>query len=119
MASKKLPQPKNIMLREYEIKRDADDKIISITGKCAEKLANKQYCTNVRTIAPQDAFQVSRCKMCQRRLQHRKIAAKRKARRNAINKAKKASLRAAQTAKLTPSRGIRTAQTANLRTTRR
>jgi hypothetical protein len=114
MASKKLPQPKKILLRDPKIERDADDKIISITGKCSEKINKAQYCGNVRTIAPQDAFQVSRCKTCQKKLQHRKIAAKRKARRDAIRKAKKAALRAAQTAKLTPGSAARASQTARL-----
>ena len=119
MASKKLPQPKKILLREYKIERDSDDKIVSITGKCTEKVNGRQYCSNVRVIAPQDAFQVARCKSCQKKLQHRKIAAKRKVRREAIRKAKKAAFRAAQTAKLTPARASRAAQTAHLRAAKR
>ncbi len=119
MASKKLPQPKKILLREYKIERDSDDKVISITGKCTEKVNGRQYCSNTRTIAPQDAFQVARCKACQKKLQHRKIAAKRKARREAIRKANKAALRAAQTAKLAPARAARAAQTAKLSAAKR
>lgn len=119
MASKKLPQPKKILLREYKIERDADDKITSITGKCSEKVNGRQYCSNTRTIAPQDAFQVGRCKSCQKKLKHRKIAAKRKARREAIRKAKRAAFRAAQTAKLTPAAATRHAQTARLRAAKR
>jgi hypothetical protein len=113
MASKKLPQPKKIMLREYKIERDSDDKIISITGKCADKIGGK-YCVNVRTIAPQDAFQVSRCKSCQKKLQHRKIAEKRKARRALERKAKRTAARAAQSAKLSNASNSRAAQSAKL-----
>ena len=113
MSSKKLPQPKKILLREYKITRDDEDKIISITGKFTDKIGGK-YCTNMRTIAPQDAFQVARCKECQKKLQHRKIAAKRKARRNLENKSKKTALRAAHTAKLSRASGARAAQSAKL-----
>jgi hypothetical protein len=113
MSSKKLPQPKKIMLRDYKIVRDDEDKILTITGKCTEKIGGK-YCTNTRTIAPQDAFQVARCKDCQKKLQHRKIAAKRKARRDLINKTTRAALRAAQTAKLSRASGARAAQSAKL-----
>jgi hypothetical protein len=114
MASKKLPQPKKIMLRDYKIERDSDDKIISITGKCAEKTGGKFTCNNVRVIAPQDAFQVSRCKSCQKKLQHRKIAEKRKARRALERKATKNGTRAAHNAKLTKASGSRAAQSAKL-----
>ena len=93
-------QPKRILLRDFKVERDEDGKVISITGKCAEKLDNKHYCPNSRQIAPQDAFQVARCKPCQRKLQHRKIAAKRKLRRAQAARLAKKQSRLAQNATL-------------------
>ena len=113
MATKKAQQPKKVLLREYKVERDNDGKVLAITGKCTEKLGNK-YCSNTRTIAPQDAFQVSRCRECQKKLQHRKIAAKRKARRDVIRKAKKAAIRAAQIARLARGTATRMPHTARL-----
>jgi hypothetical protein len=69
-----------------EVKLGASGKVESITGTCSEP-----GCTNVRTIKPQDAFQVRRCGECQKKALYARTAANRKAKREAAAKAKAAA----------------------------
>lgn len=84
--NKKAAKP-TILLRNPEISYDGDGKIVTITGQCTNKISGK-YCTNKRTIKHQDAHQVYQCQECQKKLQWRKIADKRKARRAEARKAR-------------------------------
>jgi hypothetical protein len=61
-------------LRNAKVKLSETGKVESITGQCSER-----GCKNLRTIAPQDAFQVRRCERCQRAHLQEKRNAKRKA----------------------------------------
>lgn len=77
--TKKDGTPKTILLRNPKIERDENGKVVSITGLCSEKDGGK-WCTNERTIKPQDAFQVSRCQEHQKKFINRRIAEKRRER---------------------------------------
>lgn len=62
-----------------------DNKIVRILGKCNWKdELTGTVCDLTREIAPQDAFQVWLCTMHQRKLNHRKIAQRRKEQRAAL-----------------------------------
>lgn len=77
--TKKDGTPKTILLRNPKLERDENGKVLSITGLCSEKDGGK-WCTNERTIKPQDAFQVSRCGEHQKKFINRRIAEKRRER---------------------------------------
>lgn len=79
--------PASILLRESKIERDDTGKVVAIEGKCT-MVNDGVQCETVRRIKPQDAFQVKFCTACQKKNNHRKIAAKRKDRRAAAKKAK-------------------------------
>lgn len=78
--------PSTILLREPKIERDDTGKVVAIEGKCT-MVNDGVQCESTRRIKPQDAFQVKFCTACQKKNNHRKIAAKRKDRRAAAKKA--------------------------------
>lgn len=89
-GAKVLGIPKRpILLRNPVFKYDeTNTKVVAVIGQCTEEVFDPQgnslgLCNNTREIHPQDAFQVRRCIVHQKRSNHKKIAARRKAARAA------------------------------------